>query len=89
LEFFSSTDVFELEETTTNELPDFSIIENANSSKIKPSDKRFRDVKFDDIDNFLKENEKENTRKKTTSDRWLKVLLLEMFFLLRPHVFRA
>jgi hypothetical protein len=47
---------------------DFSIIENANSSKIKPSDKRFRDVKFDDIDNFLKENEKENTRKKTTSD---------------------
>jgi hypothetical protein len=68
LEFFSSTDVFELEETTTNELPDFSIIENANSSKIKPSDERFRDVKFDDIDNFLIENENENTRKKTTSD---------------------
>jgi hypothetical protein len=42
--------------------------ENANSSKIKPSDERFRDVKFDDIDNFLKENENENTRKKTTSD---------------------
>jgi hypothetical protein len=52
----------------TNELPDFSIIGNANSSKIKPSDERFRDVKFDDIDNFLKENENENTRKKTTSD---------------------
>ena len=61
LEFLSSTDVFELEETTTNELPDFSIIENANSSKIKSSDERFRDVKFDDIDNFLKENENENT----------------------------
>jgi hypothetical protein len=39
-----------------HELPDFSIIENANSSKIKPSDERFRDVKFDDIDNFLNEN---------------------------------
>jgi hypothetical protein len=50
-------DEFEWEETTTNELPDFSIIENANSSKIKPSDERFRDVKFDDIDNFLIENE--------------------------------
>jgi len=68
LEFVLSTDEFELEETTTNELLDFSIIENANSSKIKPSDERFRDVKFDDIDNFLKENENENTRKKTTSD---------------------
>jgi hypothetical protein len=68
LEFLSSTDEFELEETTTNELPDFSIIENANSSKIKPSDERFRNVKFDDIDNFLKENENENTKKKTTSD---------------------
>jgi hypothetical protein len=60
--------VCEWEETTPNELPDFSIIENANSSKIKPSDERFRDVKFDDIDNFLIENENENTRKKTTSD---------------------
>jgi mannose-1-phosphate guanylyltransferase len=68
LEFLLSTDEFELEETTTNELLDFSIIENANSSKIKPSDERFRDVKFDDIANFLKENENENTRKKTTSD---------------------
>jgi hypothetical protein len=68
LEFLLSTDEFEWEETTTNELPDFSIIENANSSKIKPSDERFRDVKFDDNDNFLKENENENTRKKTTSD---------------------
>jgi hypothetical protein len=38
------------------------------NSKIKPSDERFRDVKFDDIDNFLNENENENTRKKTTSD---------------------
>jgi hypothetical protein len=57
-----------LEETTTNELPDFSIIEIANSSTIKPSDERFRDVKFDDIDNFIKQNENENTRKKTTSD---------------------
>jgi hypothetical protein len=56
-----------LEETTTNELPDFSIIENANSSTIKPSDERFRNVKFDDIDNFLKENENENTRKKNYS----------------------
>jgi len=68
LEFLLSTDELELEETTTNELPDFSIIENANSSKIKPSDERFRDVKFDDIDNFLKENENENTMKKITSD---------------------
>ena len=68
MEFLLSTDEFEWEETTTNELPDFSIIENANSSKIKPSDERFRDVKFDDNDNFLKENENENTRKKTTSD---------------------
>jgi hypothetical protein len=41
LEFLLSTDEFEWEETTTNELPDFSIIENANSSKIKPSDERF------------------------------------------------
>ena len=47
---------------------DAQTLENANSSKIKPSDKRFRDVKFDDIDNFLKENENENTREKTTSD---------------------
>ena len=68
LEFLLSTDEFEWEGTTTNELPDFSIIGNANSSKIKPSDERFRDVKFDDIDNFLIENENENTRKKTTSD---------------------
>jgi hypothetical protein len=35
LEFSLSTDAFEWEETTTKELPDFSIIENANSSKIK------------------------------------------------------
>ena len=68
LEFLLSTDEFEWEETTTDELPDFSITENANSSKIKPSDERFRDVKFDDIDNFLIENENENTRKKTTSN---------------------
>jgi hypothetical protein len=46
LEFLLSTDEFQLEETTTNELPDFRIIENSNSSKIKPSDERFRDVKL-------------------------------------------
>jgi hypothetical protein len=53
---------------TVNVCQIYLIIENANSSKIKPSDERFRDVKFDDIDNFLNENENENTRKKTTSD---------------------
>jgi hypothetical protein len=41
LEFLLSTDEFEWEETTTNELPDFSIIENANSSKIKGVVKSF------------------------------------------------
>lgn len=48
--FLCSTDEFELEETVTNELSDFSIIEYANSSKIEPSDERFGGVKFDDID---------------------------------------
>ena len=42
LDFVLSTDEFEWEETTTKELSDFSIIENANSSKIKPTDERFR-----------------------------------------------
>jgi hypothetical protein len=77
-----------LGETTTSELPDFSIIEIANSSKIKPSDERFKDVKFDDIDNFPKQNENENTRKKTTSDmklfRTYSVQTGEKFFLPRP-----
>jgi hypothetical protein len=54
LDFLLSTDEFEWEETTTNELPDFSIIENANCSKIKPSDERFRDVKLMTLTIFSK-----------------------------------
>jgi hypothetical protein len=54
------TDDFELE-VANLKIPDFSIIETVNSDIFRPSE-------FSDIDEFLEENENENTKKKILSD---------------------